>query len=116
MEPGLEQEVWAAVVGTRLPWKPGLERTQLLIGLVVEIQVTSAAEVRWTGDSEAAVLEERAVAVEVHLSVEAEMPEAGVVHLGEEAVAETVVQAEVQAEFSLSEAELVEAKASVVMG
>lgn len=31
-------------------------------------------------------------------------------YLGEEAVAETVVQAEVQAEFSLSEAELVEAR------
>lgn len=81
LEPGLGQEVWAAVVGTRLPWKPGLERIQLPIGFAVEIQVTFAAEVKWTGDSEAAVLEERAVAAEVHLSVEAEMPEAGVVHL-----------------------------------
>lgn len=67
--------------GTRLPWKPGLERTQLLIGLAVEIQVTFAAEVKWTGDSVVAVLEERAAAVEVHLSVKAEIPEAGVVHL-----------------------------------
>lgn len=67
--------------GTRLPWKAGLERTQLPIGLAVEIQVTFAAEVKWTGDSGAAVLEERAAAVEVHLSVEAEIPEAGVVRL-----------------------------------
>lgn len=67
--------------GTRLPWKAGLERTQLPIGLAVEIQVTFAAGVKWTGDSGAAVLEERAAAVEVHLSVEAEIPEAGVVHL-----------------------------------
>lgn len=67
--------------GTRLPWKPGLERTQLLIGLAVEIQVTFAAEVKWTGGSGAAVLEERAAAVEVHLSLEAEIPEADVVHL-----------------------------------
>lgn len=67
--------------GTLLPWKPGLERTQLLIGLAVEIQVTFAAEVKWTGDSGAAVLEERAAAVEARLSVEAEIPEAGVVLL-----------------------------------
>lgn len=67
--------------GTRLPWRPGLERTQLLIGLAVEIQVTFAAEVKWTGDSGAAVLEGRAAAAEVHLSVEAEIPGAGVVHL-----------------------------------
>lgn len=43
--------------------------------------MTFAAEVKWTGDSGAAVLEERAVAVEVRLSVEAETPEAGVAHL-----------------------------------
>lgn len=104
------------MVGRRLLWKPGLERTQLLIELAVEIQVTFAAEVKWTWDSGAAVLEERAVAVEGRLSVEAEMPEVGVAHLVEEAVAETVVRAEVQAEFSLTEAELVEAKASAVMG
>lgn len=67
--------------GTRLPWKPGLERTQLLIGLAVEIQVTFAAEVKWTGDSGAAVLGERAAAAEARLSVEAEIPEAGVAHL-----------------------------------
>lgn len=67
--------------GTRLPWEPGLERTQLLIGLAVEIQVTSVAEGKWTGGSGAAVLEERAAAVEVRLSVEAEIPEAGGGHL-----------------------------------
>lgn len=67
--------------GTCLPWKPGLERTQLLIGFAVEIQVTFAAEVKWTGDSEVAVLEERAAAVEVRLFLEAEILEAGVVHL-----------------------------------
>lgn len=65
----------------RLPWRPGLERTQLLIGLAVEIQVTFAAEGRWTGDSGAAVLEERAAAVGVRLFVEAEMLVAGVVRL-----------------------------------
>lgn len=67
--------------GTRLPWKPGLERTQLLIGLAVEIQETFAAEVKWTGDSGAAVLEERAAAAGARLSAEAEIPEAGVAHL-----------------------------------
>lgn len=67
--------------GKRLPWKLGLERIQLLIGLAVEIQGTFAAEVKWTGDSGAAVLEERAAAEGVRLSVEVEIPEAGVVHL-----------------------------------
>lgn len=43
--------------------------------------MTFAAEVKWTWDSGAAVLEERAVAVEGRLSVEAEMPEVGVAHL-----------------------------------
>lgn len=78
-EPGLGQEAWAAVEGTRLPWGPGLERTQLLIGLAVEIQVTF--EGRWTGDSGAAVLEETAAAVGVRLFVEAEILVAGAVHL-----------------------------------
>lgn len=67
--------------GTRLPWRPGLERTQLLIGLAVEIQVTFAAEGKWTGGSGAAVLEETAAAVGVHLFVEAESLVAGAVHL-----------------------------------
>lgn len=80
-EPGLGQEALAAVEGMRLPWRPGLERTQLLIGLAVEIQVTFAAEGKWTGDSGAAVLEEKAAAVGVRLFVEAEMLVAGVVHL-----------------------------------
>lgn len=39
------------------------------------------AEGKWTGDSGAAVLEETAAAVGVHLSVEAEILVAGVVHL-----------------------------------
>lgn len=112
-EPGLGQEAWAAEEGTRLPWRPGLERTQLLIGLAAEIQVTFA-EGKWTGDSGAAVLEETAAAVGVHLSVEAEILGAGVVHLVEEAVVVIVVQAEVQSEISLTQAELVEAKASEV--
>lgn len=43
--------------------------------------MTFAAEGKWTGGSGAAVLEERAAAVEVHLSVEAEVPEAGGGHL-----------------------------------
>lgn len=43
--------------------------------------MTFAAEEKWTGGSEAAVLEERAAAVEVRLSVEAEIPEAGGGHL-----------------------------------
>lgn len=67
--------------GTRLPWRPGLERTQLLIGLAVEIQVTFAAEGKWTGDSGAAVPEETAAAVGVRLFVEAEILVAGAVHL-----------------------------------
>lgn len=43
--------------------------------------MTFAAEGRWTGDSGAAVLEERAAAVGVRLFVEAEMLVAGVVRL-----------------------------------
>lgn len=80
-EPGLGQEAEAAAEGTRLSWRPGLERSQLLIGLAVEIQVTFAAEGKWTGDSGAAVLEETAAAVGVRLFVEAEILVAGVVHL-----------------------------------
>lgn len=67
--------------GMLLLWRPGLERPQLLIGLAVEIQVTFAAEGKWTGDSGAAVLEETAAAVGGHLFVEAEILVAGVVHL-----------------------------------
>lgn len=113
-EPGLGQEAEAAVEGTCLPWRPGLERSQLLIGFAVEIQVTFAAEGKWTGDSGAAVLEETAAAVGVRLFGEAEILVAGVVHLVEEAVVVTVVQVEVQSEISLTQAELVEAKASAV--
>ncbi|KAJ7425819.1 hypothetical protein WISP_20317 [Willisornis vidua] len=64
-----------------LSWKPGPERTRLLIGLAVEIQVTFAAEGKWTGGSGAAVLEERVAAVEGRLFVEAETLVAGVAHL-----------------------------------
>lgn len=112
-ERGLGPEAWAAEEGTRLPWRPGLERNQLLIGLAVEIQVTFA-EGKWTGDSGAAVLEERAAAVGEHLFVEAEILVAGVVRLEEEAVVVTVAQAEVQSEISVTQAELVEARASAV--
>lgn len=80
-EPGLGQEAEAAVEGTCLPWRPGLERSQLLIGFAVEIQVIFAAEEKWTGDSGAAVLEETAAAVGVRLFGEAEILVAGVVHL-----------------------------------
>lgn len=114
-EPGLGQEAEAAVEGTCLPWRAGLERSQSLIGLAEEIQVTFAAEGKWTGDSGAAVLEETAAAVGVRLFGEAEILVAGVVHLVEEAVVVTVVQVEVRSEISLAQAELVEAKASVVM-
>lgn len=80
-EPGLGQEAEAAVEGMCLPWRPALERSQLLIGLAEEIQVTFAAEGKWTGDSGAAVLEETAAAVGVRLFGEAEILVAGVVHL-----------------------------------
>ena len=77
----LELGVEAAVEERCQVWKADSVNFRLMIESVEEIQVTSAAGVRWTGGSEVVDLVERAFAGVELLSVQAVVLEVGVAPL-----------------------------------